>query len=459
MITGARAGHAGASWWCRDCSTPATGDAIRCPACGSPRLAGHPEAADLAIAHLDCDAFFAAIHKRDNPSLRDRPVLVGGGRRGVVATCCYIARAAGVRSAMPMFKARALCPDAVVVRPQMELYRSESRRIGQMLAELTPLVELASIDEAYLDLSGSERLHGGPPIVTLIGLQRRIEAETGLTVSIGLAANKAMAKFASELDKPRGFAVIGRRDGPAILGPKPVRALHGVGPGMAGKLADAGLSTIADVAAAPAHLLFRLAGAQGPRLARLARGEDDRPVDPQGDRKSISAETTFEHDMRTGADLETVLWGLCDRVGRRARDVASAGRVVTLKLKTSRFETVTRRRTLNQPTQLARAIFAIARDMLAAETGGAAYRLIGVGLSDLHDPAAADQGDLIDTGPRRLAALERAEDALRARFGATAVLTGRNLPDPRAGARTADDGEPAHGRSRRSDRAFPSDGD
>ena len=422
----------GADQWCRDCSTPAPAGDSRCPACGSPRLVGHPEAASLAIAHLDCDAFFAAIHKRDDPTLRDRPVLVGGGRRGVVATCCYIARAAGVRSAMPMFKARALCPDAVIVRPQMELYRAESRRIGGMLAELTPLVEFASIDEAYLDLSGSERLHGGPPLLTLIGLQRRIEAETGLAVSIGLAANKAMAKFASELDKPRGFAVIGRADARAVLGPKPVRALHGVGPGLAARLTDAGLATIADVAVAPPDLLFRLAGAQAPRLARLALGEDDRPVDPDGDRKSISAETTFETDMRGGADLEAVLWRMCERVARRARDTGCAGRVVTLKLKSARFETVTRRRTLHQPTQLARTLFAAARDMLTAETGAGSYRLIGLGLSDLQDAAGADLGDLVDASPRRIAALERAEDRLRARFGAAALMTGRALASARA---------------------------
>lgn len=410
----------------------------RCPACGSPRLVGHPEASSLAIAHLDCDAFFAAIHKRDDPSLRDRPVLVGGGQRGVVATCCYIARAAGVRSAMPMFKARALCPDAVVLRPQMDLYRAESRRIASMLWDLTPLVEMASIDEAYLDLSGSERLHGGPPIRTLIGLQRRIETETGLTVSIGLAANKAMAKFASEMDKPRGFAILGRTDAPSILGPKPVRALHGVGAGLAAKLMQAGLDTIGQVAAAPPDILFRVAGAQGPRLARLARGEDDRPVEPHSDRKSISAETTFEYDMRSGPDLEAVLWRLCERVGRRARDAGCAGRVVTLKLKTSQFETLTRRRTLGAPTQLGRAIFTVARDMLVAETGAVAYRMIGVGLSDLQDSAGADLGDLIDDAPRKTAALERAEDALKARFGAAALMTGRTLPAPQKDRSTGD---------------------
>jgi DNA polymerase-4 len=302
-----------------------------------------------------------------------------------------------------------------------------------MLQALTPLVEMASIDEAYLDLSGSERLHGGPPIATLIRLQRRIETETGLTVSIGLAANKAMAKFASEMDKPRGFAVIGRRDAAAILAPRPVRALSGVGPGLAKRLTDAGIDTIGDVAAAPQDVLFRLAGGQAARLARLARGEDDRPVDPHGDRKSISAETTFDQDLRDAESLEAILWSLAERVGRRARDSRCAGRVVTLKLKTARFETVTRRRTLAEATQLARTIFAAAREMLAAETGAVAYRLIGVGLSELTDPDDADRGDLIDTAPRRLAALERAEDRLRARFGSAALVTGRSLSTkPRA---------------------------
>lgn len=413
--------------WCRDCAASAPPAVERCPACQSPRLVRHPEAGRLAIAHIDCDAFFAAIHKRDDPALRHRPVIVGGGRRGVVATCCYVARAAGVRSAMPMFKARALCPDAVIIRPQMELYRTESRRIAALLSGLTPLVEFASIDEAYLDLTGSERLHGGPPVATLIRLQRRIEAETGLTVSIGLAANKAMAKIASEIDKPRGFAVIGRSDGAAILGPRPVQTLHGVGPGLARRLEAGGLHTVADIAAADRRVLARLAGHQSDRLARLACGVDERPVDPGGERRSLSAETTFDRDLQDRSDLEARLWPLCERVARRARETSVAGRVVVLKLRTARFESLTRRRALDAPTQLARRLFAVARELLDAEPGRTAYRLIGVGLCELVEPDLADRGDLLDRQAPKLAALERAGDALRQRFGAAALVTGRDI--------------------------------
>ncbi|MDP3176031.1 MAG: DNA polymerase IV, partial [Phenylobacterium sp.] len=183
---------------CRECFQ-AGEFSRRCPACGSPRLIAHPDLTSLAIAHMDCDAFYASVEKRDRPELRDRPVIVGGGKRGVVTTCCYIARIWGVRSAMPMFKALAACPQAVVIKPDFTKYRTESRRIMEMVRALTPLVQPLSLDEAWMDLSGTERLHGASPALTLARLQARIEAEVGITVSIGLAANKFLAKVASDL--------------------------------------------------------------------------------------------------------------------------------------------------------------------------------------------------------------------------------------------------------------------
>ncbi|PJN96384.1 DNA polymerase IV, partial [Amaricoccus sp. HAR-UPW-R2A-40] len=201
---------------CRDCLTPSP-DPGRCPACRSPRTVAHPELLDLAIAHVDCDAFYASVEKRDDPSLRDVPLIVGGGQRGVVTTACYLARIHGVRSAMPMFQARRLCPQAVVVKPRMARYVEVSRQIRALMEALTPLVEPLSLDEAFLDLTGTERLHKAPPALLLARLQARVEAELGVSVSVGLSHNKFLAKTASDLDKPRGFSVIGRAETAAFL--------------------------------------------------------------------------------------------------------------------------------------------------------------------------------------------------------------------------------------------------
>jgi DNA polymerase-4 len=412
---------------CRDCLSDTPEEASACPACGSRRIVRHPALRRLSIAHIDCDAFYAAIHKRDDPSLADRPVIIGGGRRGVVATACYVARAYGVRSAMPMFKALAACPDAVVIRPAMALYAAEGRAIRAMMQALTPLVEPVSIDEAYLDLSGTERLHDGAPARTLMALQRRIEAERGLTVSVGLGPNKFLAKIASDLDKPRGFAVIGQEEAAAFLSPRPVRFIHGVGPALAASLEKEGYSTIGALAAAPRERLERRLGPWGARLWALARGHDDRPVEPESARKSVSAETTFDSDIADRQALEDRLWALCVRVAERARAAGVAGRVAALKLKTADFRILTRRETLPEPTATARTLFTVAQRLLAAEPAGRAYRLIGAGLSDLCDPALADRGDMLDRTPARRAALEAAEQAARARFGAGAITTGRDL--------------------------------
>jgi DNA polymerase-4 len=412
---------------CRDClGTVEEADAA-CPACGSRRVVRHPALERLAIAHIDCDAFYAAIHKRDDPSLADKPVIIGGGRRGVVATACYVARAYGVRSAMPMFKALAACPNAIVIRPDMALYAAEGRAIRSMMQALTPLVEPVSIDEAYLDLGGTQRLHGGSPARTLMALQKQIEAERGLTVSVGLGPNKFLAKIASDLDKPRGFAVIGREEAAAFLAPRPVRFIHGVGPAQAADLEKAGYSTIGALAAAPRDRLVKRLGPWGGRLWALAHGDDDRPVEPESERKSVSAETTFEADLQNGEALEDRLWALCTRVAERSKAAGVAGRVATLKLKTSDFRTLTRRETLPAPTQTARTLFATVVRLLRAEPAGKSYRLIGAGLSDLCDPTLADKGDLLDQAPAKRAALEAAEQAARARFGADAIATGRDL--------------------------------
>jgi len=410
---------------CRDCFWTGAETHARCPACRSLRLVRHAELASLTIAHLDCDAFYASVEKRDRPELRDEAVIVGGGVRGVVTTCCYIARTSGVRSAMPMFKARKLCPQAVIVKPDFAKYRTESRRIMARLRDLTPLVQTLSLDEAWLDLSGTERLHGAAPAVTLARLQGEIERDIGLTVSIGLASNKFLAKIASDLDKPRGFAVIGA-EAQGFLAPRPVGILPGVGPAFVRTLESDGYRLVGDLAAAEPKRLADRYGVHGLRLHQLAHGRDSRLVNPGEGRKSLSSETTFNQDISSIAELEDILWSLSEKVARQARLEAIGGRVVTLKLRHTDFRIVTRRRTLPFPTQTARTIFAAARQMLKAEALGRPWRLIGVGISDIVE-AAASSGDLFDAGESRALSGERAVDALRARFGAEAVIAGRSL--------------------------------
>jgi len=410
---------------CRDCLRLTEGAIHRCPACDSPRLVSHAELTRLTIAHLDCDAFYASVEKRDRPELRDVPVIVGGGKRGVVTTCCYIARISGVRSAMPMFKALKLCPQAVVIRPDFAKYRAESSRILGKLAALTPLIQPLSLDEAWLDLAGSERLHGGCAAMVLARAQQEIEREIGITVSIGLAANKFLAKIASDLDKPRGFSVIGAAEAQAFLAPRSVRILPGVGPALAASLEAAGHRTVGDLARADPHQLADRWGAYGLRLSQLAHAQDARPVDPDQARKSISAETTFNDDLSELEPLEDRLWPLCEKVARQARAANIAGRVATLKLRGADFRLITRRRTLSVPTQTSRALFAVTRELLAAEPRGRSYRLIGAGLSDFID--AADGLDLFAEEERRERRGEQALDALRERFGRDAVITGRAL--------------------------------
>ena len=411
---------------CRDCLSLGEADdrPLSCPACGSRRVLAHPELTRLTIAHVDCDAFYASVEKRDRPELRDQPVIVGGGVRGVATTACYIARQYGVRSAMPMFKARTLCPDAVIVRPDFRKYVTESRRIFEHLRRLTPLVQGLSLDEAWLDLSGTERLNGGPAALTLARVQAEVLADTGLWISVGLAPNKFLAKMASDLDKPRGFAVLGS-DAAELLGPKPVGVLPGVGPVFARSLERDGYRTVGDLARAGPQALSARYGPYGGHLAELAAGRDARPVHAGEGRKSISAETTFSEDLADADGLATLLWPLCEKVAGRARKDGLAGRAVTLKLKTDGFKLLTRRRTLPVPTQTARTLFQVGRELLAGETGRRRYRLIGIGLSDLLEAAAPD--DLFGGGEAKLRRTESAIDGLRARFGEAAVVSGRAL--------------------------------
>ena len=398
-----------------------------CPNCGGSRILTHPELESLSIAHLDCDAFYAAIEKRDDPSLNDKPLIVGGEVRGVVSTACYIARKYGVRSAMPMFQARKLCPQAVILKPRHSHYSAVARQIRGFMQKLTPLVEPLSLDEAYLDLSGTEKMQGREPARTMAKLAARIEAEIGITVSIGLSYNKFLAKLASELDKPRGFAVIGRAEAVSFLRDKPVGVIRGAGKVLAARLERDGFGTIGALAGADPRALASRYGATGLWLARVAQGQDSRPVDPGGEMKTISSETTFDKDLSRLDELEKILWRQAERVSARAKSYGLAGRTIVLKLKTADFHLRTRSASLEAPTQLADRIFRVARATLKREADGTRFRLLGVGISNLAPASEADPGSLIDPQSDKQAAAERAMDKIRGKFGGGAVTKGRGL--------------------------------
>jgi DNA polymerase-4 len=411
---------------CRSCDAISDGPGRLCARCGSRLAVSHPELLTLAIAHVDCDAFYASVEKRDRPDLAAKPLIVGGGQRGVVITACYIARLSGVRSAMPMFKAIKLCPQAVIIRPDMAKYAAESRRIRALMRDLTPLVEPLSIDEAALDLSGTEALHRAPPAVMLARLARRVEAEIGVTISIGLGPNRLLAKLAAERDKPRGFSVLGA-EAAALLAPEPISLLPGIGPAATAKLAARGLTRIGQLQTLDAAAALRLLGEEGPALAARARGEDSRRVEPFHETKSVSSETTFAQDLASLPELETVLWRIAEKLAARLRGGGWAAGGVTLKLKTASHVLRTRSQRLPAPTAMPDLLFAAGQAMLAREADGTRFRLLGLGAQPLRPAAEVDPIDLADPDSARRVARQKAVDRLRDRFGAGIIGRGRGL--------------------------------
>jgi len=412
---------------CRDCDADVSDVSDICPACGSYRMISHPELERLSIAHIDCDAFFAAIEKRDNPDLEGKPVIVGGRKRGVVTTCCYIARLNGVHSAMPMFKALKACPEAIVVPPRREAYSKASKQIQEKFKTLTPKVQMLSVDEGFLDLSGTTRVNDGYPARSLSRLSREIEDEIGITISIGLSENKFLAKTASELDKPRGFALLSKAEAVEMLAEKPVGFIHGVGKQLAKKLERDGYRMIVDLQEADARELIRRYGETGLWLHQRSQGIDNRPVRTDGIRKSVSAERTFNEDISDYKLLEDRLWQVCEETAIRSKRSNVEGSTITLKLKSKDFRNLTRSVTIPAPTNLANVLFRYAKPLLERETKqGRAYRLIGIGISHLED-ARWDTRDLIDPGVEKRAKAERASDAARSRFGNASVVTGRAI--------------------------------
>lgn len=399
----------------------------RCPHCRAPRLLAHAELHELSIGHVDCDAFYAAVEKRDRPELRDRPLIIGGGHRGVVSTCCYIARLSGVRSAMPMFKARKLCPEAVILPPDMGKYRRVGQEIRQLMGELTPLVEPISIDEAFLDLTGTNALHRMSPAQSLNRLTRHIEREIGVTVSVGLSHNKFLAKLASDLDKPRGFSIIGREETLAFLAGRSVGQIWGIGKVSREQLAKDGIVTMGQLQQMPLDYLTQRYGQMGNHIWHLARGLDQRRVEPDSAAKSISAETTFDIDIADPAVLTQELWPLCEKVAERLKASDLAGQVVHIKLKTAGFRLITRQTRLNAPTQLAETLYRTGQALVQKEATGDWFRLIGIGVDGLHDAQDADPIDLADPDADRRRRVEEAMNSVRAKLGRDAIVKGRSL--------------------------------
>ena len=412
---------------CRDCL--ATFDSgARCPSCRSPRVTSHVELFSLTIAHMDCDAFYASVEKRDNPELADKPVIIGGGRRGVVSTACYVARIKGVKSAMPMFQALKLCPDAVVVRPRFDAYVEASRAIRALMDELTPVVEPLSLDEAFMDMTGTARLHGAPPAVMLARLIKRMKDEVGLTGSIGLSHNKFLAKVASDLHKPRGYSVIGKDETTAFLRPKSVRLIWGIGPAAQESLGKAGIRTFDDLLRWDRRDLHDRFGSMGERLYSLARGEDGRRISSNTPVKGLSNETTFNEDTSDVDLLDGHLWRMAEKVSARAKAKDKAGLVVTLKLKTSDFKLLSKRQSLRHPTQMADTIYRTVRGLFDQVSNQGPFRLLGVGISQLAPAGDADrEGDLLDPDAGKRAKAEAAADKIRAKFGSDAIIKGRAL--------------------------------
>jgi DNA polymerase-4 len=387
---------------CRDCGRlddDADPAVIACEACGSSRLIGHAELASLSVAHVDCDAYYASIEKRDHPEFADQPLIVGGRERGVVTTCCYIARQYGVRSAMPTSRALQLCPHAVVIKPDMEKYQREARRIRELMQAATPVVEAVSIDEAYLDLTEAAAERSEPPARSLARLALQIERKIGVTVSIGLAPSKMLAKIASDMGKPRGFSVIGRADALDVIGPMKISALPGVGPVMSRKLEELGLLLVSDLWMASESDLIHRFGLWARRLVAFARAEDNRKVaSSRGGSVTVGAETTFNHDLRTFEQIDAELRRLCETVARRLTKSGLAASGLTLKLRRADRRTITRACKLRDPTARPELILKAVQPVLAGELAsnpeGQTYRLVGVTATRLVSDRLADPPDL-----------------------------------------------------------------
>ncbi|MHB8411397.1 MAG: DNA polymerase IV [Candidatus Acidiferrales bacterium] len=400
-----------------------------------PATARAPASPSISILHVDMDAFFVSVELLDRPELRGLPVVVGGqaNQRGVVTSASYEARRFGIHSAMPLRAAEKLCPHAVFLDNRHELYSQWSDRVAAILAEYSPLVEMASIDEAYLDLTGTERLLG-PPLAAADRLLRDITARTGLPCSGGLASTRLVAKVASDQAKPRGLVWVSSGSEETFLAPLSVRKIPGIGKVTEGALTDLGIQTVAQLAALPLERLEETFGRWGTALYRKARGQDTYEFFVDVEPKSISHNCTFGSDTADRELLESTLSLLTQKAGKRLRDAGLFCRTITLTARFTNFQTITRSRTLATPTDLDAAILAAIRELFrAAWNGSAKLRLVGVALSSfLAASSATGQLELLDAGrSEKLERLAQAADRLRDRFGFSKIQLGGSLPPPR----------------------------
>ncbi|MGB0541448.1 MAG: DNA polymerase IV [Hyphomicrobiales bacterium] len=412
---------------CRECFKTFNEKKEFCNKCYSANLVSNNEIENLNIAHVDCDAFYAAIEKRDNPKYKNFPIIIGGGKRGVVATACYIARTRGVKSAMPMYKALKLCPDAIIIKPNMQKYKKASKVINNLMKEITPLVEPLSLDEAFLDLSGTSRLHKKIPAVLLAELSKKIQKKVGISVSIGLSYNKFLSKICSDIDKPRGFSIINRLEAQSFLKDKPVEVIWGVGNTLKNRLNNDGIRTIGQIREMDCNELIVKYGSIGSHIHKLSNAEDTREIKPFRKVKSISHETTFEKDTNDEVFLKKILWSLCEKVSDRAKEKGLGGSTINLKIKTKDFKLISRSVTIEEPTQIAEIIFQTSKLLLFREIKKNKFRLLGVGLSNLKDSEICDLYDLINTNSNKEKNIEFAIDAIRDRYGVNLIKKGRSI--------------------------------
>lgn len=420
---------------CRDCFHYWEDNLLTesCPGCYSEKLLKHLELFSLDVAHLDCDSFYTSVEKRDDPKISSLPVIVGRRERGVVAAACYVARIYGVRSGMAMFQALRLCPNAHVISPNMDKYKVASHGVRRAMREVTAKIEPVSIDEAYLDLSDNAALHNEPACVSLVRLVDTISRTEKITVSIGLSYNKFLSKLASDLDKPKGFYVIGRVEARSFLSKLPVRKLWGVGPSAVIKMTQHGYMTIGHVQDAKLEDLMRIFGKSGYGFYLFANGEDNRKFGLESKTKSVSAETTFLEDLSSLDDLLAALESLSEQVAKRLRLQNLSGRVVVIKLKDSNFRNATRSKKYGKSftdkveiREAAEQLLlhywdSVGRSKLLKVRG---FRLLGVGISDLVGEAddVHDMFDFSNTEPiRSKSELVRVIEEIKIKFGEGAI--------------------------------------
>ena len=412
--------------FCRDCYNQSKEISNKCEICFSPRIIQHNEISNLEIAHIDCDAFYASVEKRDNPKLKNKPVIIGGGNRGVVSTACYIARIKGIHSAMPIYKAKKLCPEAIIISPNIKKYRIVSNQIRDLMKELTPIIEPISLDEAFLDLKGTYRLHKKIPAILLAKLVNKIENELNITASVGLSFNKYLAKVCSDLDKPKGFSVLGKNEAHFFLKDKPVNLLWGVGSKFKTKLNSDGIINIGQIQKMDEKELIKRYGVMGLHISQLSKGKDSRAVKANRQIKSISHEITFSKNIKNKKELEDILVNLSQKIAFRAKSSELGGKTINLKLKTKDFKLISRSKTISQPTQLERIIYKVAKELLYNEKNNYEYRLIGLGISELKEERFCDLGDLIDLKYNNEKNIDTAINSLRAKFGDNIIERGKN---------------------------------